>query len=122
MLNRLHISWSEHENAYSAIAPVGYMQRVQETFPFHHLPRLQLINVVVTVKSDPGDPPKSSGSKAGGGACGRRLKPVVLLRCTALLGCVGAKVPFRQRHLSCCHQVGGSRGDGSSAPFPDTAA
>lgn len=85
------------------------------------MPRLQLINVVVTVKSDPGDPPKSSGSEAGGGVCGSRLKPVVLLRCAALLGCVGAKAPFRQRHLSCCHQVGGSRRDGSSAPFPDAA-
>lgn len=89
----------------------------KKCFPSHPLPSLQLINVVVTVRSEPGDPPRSSGSKSGGGAWRSRLKPVELRRSTALLGCIRAKAPLlagtpQPRRL---HKAGGRRWGRSTA-------
>lgn len=88
----------------------------KKRFPSHPLPSLQLVNVVVTVRSEPGDPPRSSGSKSGGGAWSR-LKPVELRRSTALLGCIRAKAPLlagtpQPRRL---HKAGGRRWGRSTA-------
>lgn len=63
----------------------------KKCFTLHHLLRLQLINVVVAVSSDPGDLPKSCGRKSGGAVCRSRWKSVVLLPSTPILDCIRAK-------------------------------